>query len=237
MILSGLVLLNLLPAYGQNNVFAFFEYDIRKGMEESFVNGYVRDLEWQREQGDDWSWIGWFVMNGDRRGRFIDATPDHAWGDFDNWKVNAAENVRHNKIHWLPYVASPSGSYRQVMEEFSTYRKDWYRSKYLQVYYLRVRSGREHAFTRFLAGIRPLLEDRLQGRPFVWMKTISGGSPDSYLLFVALEGIEDLRYCDGLFRAGPAGKETTEHRDMIKETISELWAYNEKLSLLSPDKK
>ncbi|MBC9795041.1 hypothetical protein [Sinomicrobium weinanense] len=229
-ILIGMILLCYVRTYSQNNVFAFFEYDIRSGMEDPFINGYAKDLEWHQLQGDDWSWIGWFVMNGNRRGRFIDATPAHAWKDFDHWKVDAAENARYNKIHWQSYVVNPSGSYREILEEFSTFGKNWYRNRYLQVYYVQVRHGRERTFTRFLAGIKPLLEKRLQGRPFVWMKTISGGSPDTYLLFVALDKIEDLKSCDGLLERYPPADKEEGYGEMIKKVTSELWSYNKKLS-------
>lgn len=68
---------NLSAVQAQSNVFAFFEYDINKRSTNQFINGYAKDLEWHQSQNDDWSWIGWFVINGERRGRFIDTTPDH----------------------------------------------------------------------------------------------------------------------------------------------------------------
>ncbi|UGU14348.1 hypothetical protein LS482_11570 [Sinomicrobium kalidii] len=227
---SVFMCITLASGYAQGKVFAFFEYDIREGMKASFINGYAKDLEWQQSQGDDWCWAGWFVLNGDRRGRFIDATPDHTWKDFDNWKIDASENSRHNRIHWLPYVENPSGSYREVMERYSSYAKKWYRSKYLQVYYMRMHSGEVAGSNQFLSDLKPLLEDKLQGRPFVWMKTVSGGDPDTYLLFVGLNKLEDLQLCSELFREYSSGKENQGKR-AVKEIISELWGYSDKLSL------
>jgi len=81
------------PVSAQQNVFAFFEYDLKDGMADRFIEGYAKDLEWHASQEDDWSWAGWFVTTGERRGRFIDATPNHVWRDFDQWKVNSASEL------------------------------------------------------------------------------------------------------------------------------------------------
>ncbi|WP_148044344.1 hypothetical protein [Sinomicrobium pectinilyticum] len=232
MIFAGLALTGMMSVYGQQNVFAFFEYDIRTDKEDAFINGYTRDLEWQRAQGDDWSWIGWFVQNGSRRGRFVDATPDHTWADFDDWKVDGAENSQYNRIHWLPYVKNPSGSYKEILAMYSNYKADWYKSKYLQVYYLHTNGTDDGKnIMAYLAQVKPQLSKRLGGLSFIWMKTVSGGNPATYLLFIALNRTEDLKLCDGIFRISESGNPERKYEGLIKNIESELWVYSAELSL------
>ncbi|MEH0155186.1 hypothetical protein V6R21_13655 [Limibacter armeniacum] len=221
-------------AYSQGNAFAFFEYDIRLGMEDQFNNGYEKDLEWHKSQGDDWSWIGWYVINGERRGRFIDATPNHEWKDFDNWKVNGAENNRHNKIHWVPYVENYSGSYRTVLPAFSDFKRDWFTKKFLQVYNLKVIEGKAYLFKEFLNKHKAYLSSKLNGISFVWMQTVSGGSNSEYLLFIATDQVETLGDCQFLFDFPDAEKELRKlYSESVRENIVELWHFSEKLSLIS----
>lgn len=225
-----------IKCYSQN-IFAFFEYDIKNGMTDQFVNGYKADLEWQKSKGDDWSWVGWFVSNGDRRGRFIDATPNHNWTDFDQWKINGTENARYNKIHWTPYVENPSGSYKKILTDFSFYQDDWLKSKYLQVYYIEIKNGDEENFKNFLSSYKPFLQNQLNNNSFVWMKTISGGSTSEYSLFITLSKMEDFSLYENLFDFSDSTKELQEnYRASVDKNKSELWSYSELLSLFSDEK-
>lgn len=215
----------------QKNVFAFFEYNIKDGMTEQFVNGYARDLEWHKVQQDDWTWIGWFVINGQRRGRFIDATPNHSWNDFDEWKVDGAENAKHNKIHWAPYVMHPSGSYRVLLETQSELSKNWMTSPYLQVYSLKIKSGRAGDFEKFMSAFKKSVA--YKEMILVWMKTVSGGSVSDYHLFVGLKDIEGLKQCIDLFDFKEANTEIAiNYRLSVESNTSELWRYSSKLSLV-----
>ncbi|MEO9802638.1 MAG: hypothetical protein ABJF04_05285 [Reichenbachiella sp.] len=215
----------------QNKVFAFYEYDIKDGMTDQFVNGYAKDLEWHKSQKDDWSWLGWFVTNGKRRGRFIDATPDHAWTDFDRWKVDRAENVRHNKIHWVPYVENYSGSYNVMIDEYSAPKPNWLTSAFLQVYSLKVKIGRDGVFKKFLSDFK-VLANRKE-LPFVWMQTVSGGGVSEYQLFVGISRVEELGKCMDLFDFSMAKSDIIQnYSNAVESNTSELWRYSSQLTLL-----
>jgi hypothetical protein len=232
--LFALLLLAAIHATSQQNpnVFAFFEYEIKDGMEDQFIAGYGKDLEWHKSQGDDWSWVGWFVVNGERRDRFIDATPNHRWADFDHWKVNSAENNRHNNIHWVPYVTNPSGGYKVISEAASQYKKDWYKSRWQQVYTVQLHSGREKEFQEFMVAYKTSLKELLKSNSFVWMKVASGG--DGYQLFISLDNLESLALCENVFELSVLPKEWRDKFNLsVKSTSSELWSYSAALSLFA----
>jgi hypothetical protein len=70
-LLPGMMIAGLIACQpvSQQNVFAFFEYDLKDGMADRFIEGYAKDLEWHASQEDDWSWAGWFVTTGEPSAR------------------------------------------------------------------------------------------------------------------------------------------------------------------------
>ena len=224
----------------KGKVFAFYDYQIKNGlgMREAFDAGYGRDLEWHRAQGDQWAWIGWYVINGERRDWFIDASPDHQWSDFDSWNISGAENSRLNKIHWTPYVEDAQGSYRTVLSEFSNEREDWYRSKFLQVHHLEVSPLQEKDFLAFLKNFRPFLESLLGETAFVWMKTDSGGAAHGYLLLIAVDQLVQMERVSGIFdpKLLP-DKLWDQYSGTVARNVSEMWRYVPSLSLYPGDNR
>lgn len=218
----------------ENNVFAFYEYKIKEGKTDHFTEGYKRDLEWHAEKQDPWSWAGWFVMNGDRRGYFIDATPNHQWEDFDHWPIDAQENAKYNAIHWASYVEKPTGSFRVVLDEYSSYTPDWFKANMLQTFYLELWPGQETNFQTLLGRLGEVLETEFPETSFVWMKTVSGG-PGQYVLFVSFNSNAELKLLEQLLE--PAineflgSEDVKKFKESVKNIEHELWMYSDYLSL------
>ncbi|SMD37678.1 hypothetical protein SAMN04488029_3408 [Reichenbachiella faecimaris] len=219
-------------AQNGKTVFAFYEYKVEGYQLTNFINGYKRDLEWHAEKNDSWDWVGWFVMTGDRRGNFIDATPNHLWKDFDEWNINGAENLKHNIIHWLPYVSDPNGSFRVLLSKLSNIGPDWYKSKLLKVIYFDVYSDRVVQFSELLNEITPIMEKQQPNATFAWMRTSTGG-PGNYVLFLCANSYEELGVIETNFSESlPKLKEQSinTYKLCVKSTFEELWSYNAYLS-------
>ena len=220
-------------------VFSFFEYNIKDetGIKDAFNTGYEIDLEWHKSQGDNWAWIGWYVTNGERRGRFIDATPNHLWSDFDNWNVNEVLNGKMNKIHWASYVEEPSGSYRIVLSEYSSSKEDWYTSKSLQVHKLEISVSKEKVFNEFLKSYKTYLESYLKDIQFIWMKTVSGGGNQEYQLFICIDKMDQMEMANKIFSADQMPESLWEqYSEAVISNDSEMWKYMPKLSLYPENK-
>lgn len=218
----------------KDTVFAFFEYKIKDGigMKDAFDSGYGRDLEWHRSQDDDWSWIGWYVSNGERRDRFIDATPDHQWSDFDQWKVNGALNSKLNKVHWLPYVENPEGSYGIVLSKYSNSKKDWFKSNSLQVHHIKVSIPKEKMFLEFLTSYKTYLESYLNDTAFIWMKTVSGGGTQDYQLLVCIDKIAQMEKVSNIFNVEELPEKVWKlYAETVVSNVSEMWRYMPSMSL------
>lgn len=67
-----------------------------------FEKGYKEHLNWHKIHKDKWSWYGWFITSGPRFGKFIDATLNHAWSDFDN-AILPSEDSDDNVLHVYPF--------------------------------------------------------------------------------------------------------------------------------------
>jgi hypothetical protein len=86
----------------QNNVAHFSFWKPKPGQANNFENGYKQHLKWHRENGDKWSWYGWYVISGTRDEQFVDATFNHTWSDFDN-SVKPSEDGADNNLHTYPF--------------------------------------------------------------------------------------------------------------------------------------
>jgi hypothetical protein len=67
-----------------------------------FEAGYIRHMEWHRQNRDSWTWYGWTVWAGERQRWFVYATFGHSAASLDN-PVNPAEDERDNVSNVTPH--------------------------------------------------------------------------------------------------------------------------------------
>jgi hypothetical protein len=87
----------------QNNIAHFSFWKPRTAQEQNFEEGYKKHLTWHKDNGDKWSWYGWYFISGPRAGQFFDATFDHSWTEFDK-AVNPAGDRADNALHTEPFA-------------------------------------------------------------------------------------------------------------------------------------
>ena len=68
-----------------------------------FEAGYIRHLEWHRQNRDTWVWYGWSVTFSERQRWFVYASFGHSAASLDN-PVSPAEDERDNLLNVAPYV-------------------------------------------------------------------------------------------------------------------------------------
>lgn len=68
-----------------------------------FEAGYIRHLEWHRQNRDTWIWYGWSVTFGERQRWFVYASFGHSAASLDN-PVSPAEDERDNILNVAPHV-------------------------------------------------------------------------------------------------------------------------------------
>jgi hypothetical protein len=103
-LLAGTVFPTLLAAQTERGPYARIAI-IRPhdGHTVDFEAGYIRHLEWHRQNRDTWVWYGWSVTFGERQRWFVYASFGHSAASLDN-PVSPAEDERDNLLNVAPHV-------------------------------------------------------------------------------------------------------------------------------------
>lgn len=172
-------------------------------VEPTFENGYKKHLKWHQENGETWSWYGWYVISGPRQGWFIDATFGHNWDDFSH-AINPAGDLADNQLHTFPF-AHYEGGYKMT----GTANDTMLRSKYL------------HAITINSTQINDLV-NKYQLLTF---KMADGGPINQLLILVGFNAWHEFEKVTSIHAELIKNKSVT----MIS---AETWLYKPDLSLL-----
>jgi hypothetical protein len=172
----------------QDNAVAHFSFwKPRPGQEQQFEKGYKQHLIWHRNNGDRWAWYGWYFISGPRAGQFVDATFDHAWGDFDK-PVKPAEDQADNLLHTYPFGDFLGGSKMIHLPNLSIADSSSLKSKFLRLVTIHV--------TDIAAGKK--LIDKLKStyqaggiRSFMTFKLVDGGNLHQLILLIGLNRFEE----------------------------------------------
>ena len=98
----------------------------KPGMKAQFEEALKRQMEWRRDQKDDWRWVVWEYVSSEEWGRFAVATFGHTWEDFDRAKVTPwVEEVNEGALAALS-SAPPLVQYFDHLEEVSSPGGDRY---------------------------------------------------------------------------------------------------------------
>ena len=68
-----------------------------------FEAGYIRHLDWHRQNNDTWTWYGWTVWAGERQRWFVYATFGHSAAEMDG-PVDPAGDERDNISNVTPHA-------------------------------------------------------------------------------------------------------------------------------------
>jgi len=214
-----------------------FGYYPKAGMGAQFDRGYREHLEWHRRNRDPLPWYGWYVVEGERFGMFIDGTFGAPFAAFDA-RVAPAEDGRNAREVFLPY-ATPAfrASYRLRPElGDATPLEERRPPPMLAVYTYRVRPGMAAAFEALVRALRTAGADPGGS---TWYEAVAGTRVPEYVLmsgradwaaFAAGGGLEAR-----IARLAPAQDRerlAAQLAQAVERVDSEVWAYREDLSLI-----
>jgi hypothetical protein len=211
----------------QNNVAHFSFWKIKPGQAQQFENGYKQHLTWHKDNGDTWSWYGWYVISGARADLFIDATFNHGWSDFDN-PVKPAEDRADNNLHTHPF-GNFEGGYKMIqLTDLSIGDSHGLQSKFLRLVTIHVTdidNGKkviERLKTHYQsAGIKTFL-------PF---KMVDGGNLNQLLVLIGINSFQEYGKMDKL-QEELSAIETTLKIKTITSIAAETLIYRSDMSLI-----
>lgn len=74
-----------------------------EGQTVDFESGYIRHLDWHRENRDTWVWYGWSITFGERQRWFVYASFGHSPASLDN-PVSPIADERDNVLNVAPHA-------------------------------------------------------------------------------------------------------------------------------------
>ena len=140
-----------------------------------FESGYIRHLEWHRQNRDTWVWYGWTVTFGDRQRWFVYASFGHSAASFDN-VVSPAEDERDNVINVAPYVEYAGNGLYEYRPEISRGTGEPQPSARVEFTTVDLVPGATKAFEAALSAG----QSALQGET-LWYRMVAGGAAPRYV--------------------------------------------------------
>jgi len=140
-----------------------------------FEAGYIRHLEWHRQNKDTWSWYGWTVWAGDRQRWFVYATFGHAAADFDG-PVNPADDERDNIVNVTPHGAFVGSALYEFLPALSQGTGVPEPAPRVELTTVDLAPGGETSFEAALT----TAQAKLQGET-LWYRMLAGGTAPRYL--------------------------------------------------------
>lgn len=204
----------------------------------AFDAGYRTHLDWHRNHRDPLVWYGWYVVNGEHTGTFVDGTFGLSFSAYDN-RIAPADDAADFGRTTAPHGKTRYRGVFRLQRDLSTsfLLEDRSPSRQVDVLAYRLFPGRSAQFEGMLAE----LVDRASGSPAITVyRQLSGAELPLYLVMLPRDGfaafgrensfssIEDL--INVRVDASSRSKllETLSH--CVRTVHAETWRYREDLS-------
>lgn len=153
-----------------------------------FEEGYRQHLQWHRTHADPWSWYGWLVVSGPRRGTFVDATFGHAPADFDH-AVAPAADAADNALHTVPFATLQESFTVAQLPDASSAGPPRLAAPFLRAYYLTARNAA--AAKPLLAKLRTVAAQKFPAQPLYCYQWLDGGQLPQFLVLLPFASYAD----------------------------------------------
>ena len=157
-----------------------------------FEAGYIRHLDWHRQNKDPFTWYGWTIWAGERQRWLIYATFGHPAADFDK-AVNPADDERDNVANVTPHANFAGSALYEYLPALSRGTSVPEPTPRVEMTTVDLVSGAEKAFEAAVAAEQL----RLKGET-LWYRMVAGGPAPRYIrlrprpnLLAILEGARE----------------------------------------------
>ncbi len=140
-----------------------------------FEAGYVRHLDWHRQNQDSWSWYGWTVWAGDRQRYFIYGTFGHSAASLDA-PVDPAGDERDNIVNVTPHGHFAGHALYEFLPSLSRGTGVPAATARMELATVELTLGAAEAFEESLAAAAGSLRSET-----LWYRMIAGGASPRYV--------------------------------------------------------
>lgn len=140
-----------------------------------FEAGYMRHLEWHRQNRDSWVWYGWSVTFGERQRWFVYASFGHTAASLDT-PVSPAEDERDNVLNVAPHVEYAGNAIYEYLPGMSRGTGEPQPSARVELTTVDLVPGAAKAFEAALTAVQPALQGET-----LWYRMVAGGTSPRYV--------------------------------------------------------
>lgn len=140
-----------------------------------FEAGYIRHLEWHRQNRDTWVWYGWSVTFGERQRWFVYASFGHSAASLDN-PVSPAEDERDNLLNVAPHVEYAGNALYEYLPGISRGTGEPQPSARVELTTVDLVPGAAKAFEAALSAGQSALKGET-----LWYRMVAGGYSARYV--------------------------------------------------------
>ena len=140
-----------------------------------FEAGYIRHLEWHRQNKDTWTWYGWTVWAGERQRWLVYATFGHSAAAMDN-PVSPADDEKDNIVNVTPHGHFAGSALYEFLPALSRGTGEPQPTARVEMTTVDLVPGAEQSFEAVLGAE----QSGLQGET-LWYRMIAGGPAPRYV--------------------------------------------------------
>jgi hypothetical protein len=140
-----------------------------------FEAGYIRHLEWHRQNRDAWVWYGWTIWAGERQRWFVYATFGHTAASLDN-PVLPAEDERDNVSNVTPHAQFVGNALYEYLPSLSRGTGEPQPTARLELTTVDLLPGAASAFEAALGAAQSALPGET-----LWYRMVAGGAAPRYV--------------------------------------------------------
>jgi hypothetical protein len=156
----------------------------KPGMKAQLEEAIKRQMDWRRDQKDDWRWVVWEYVSGGKWGRYAVATFGHRWEDFDHAKVTPwVEDVNQGALATLS-ATPPLVQYFDHLEEVSDEGATESPPAWVELLSYKLYFGKSAQFYGALRKFHEALSKAEWRLRYEWMELLNGGEIPSFLLIL-----------------------------------------------------
>ena len=158
-------------------------FQARPGIHLQMEEAIKKQMEWRREQKDDWRWVTWEYASGEG-GRYAVATFGHPWQDYDQPKISPrVEEVSQGALAGLS-VTPVVIQYFDHLEEVSALGTAKGTPNMAEIAVFQVQFGKTAQFYEAVRQFHHALQKARSPQRYEWFELLSGGEGPQFMLFL-----------------------------------------------------
>lgn len=158
-------------------------FEAKPGLHLQMEEAIKKQMEWRREQKDDWRWVTWEYVSGEG-GRYAVATFGHAWQDYDQAKISPrVDEVSQEALAGLS-VTPVLIQYFDHLEEVSAFGTATGIPSMAEIGVFRVQFGKTAQFYEAVRQFHHALQKARSPERYEWFELLSGGEEPQFMVFL-----------------------------------------------------